>query len=153
MMQVLGPDDFEGRTLTGWHHHLTMVAMAQAFLATLRRPRGRKGGPPPSPEAAADEIHRRVVCRIGERAPAAEDPQVREERVSRLWALHDAPLEIHDGRVTVPEWRPRDPGATSHAQRKKESPEVMLHRRPGTREVPTARSAERERADHTYGQE
>lgn len=32
----LGPDHFEGRTWRGWHHHVTLVTAAQAFL-TLRR--------------------------------------------------------------------------------------------------------------------
>ncbi len=32
----LGLDHFEGRTWRGWHHHVTLVTAAQAFL-TLRR--------------------------------------------------------------------------------------------------------------------
>ncbi|CAM5718924.1 IS701 family transposase ISSav4 [Streptomyces alboniger] len=32
----LGLDRFEGRTWRGWHHHVTLVTAAQAFL-TLRR--------------------------------------------------------------------------------------------------------------------
>ncbi len=32
----LGLDHFEGRTWHGWHHHVTLVTAAQAFL-TLRR--------------------------------------------------------------------------------------------------------------------
>ncbi|MFE7276477.1 IS701 family transposase, partial [Streptomyces sp. NPDC057623] len=31
----LGLDHFEGRTWRGWHHHVTLVTAAQAFL-TLR---------------------------------------------------------------------------------------------------------------------
>lgn len=34
--QILGLDRFEGRTWRGWHHHVTMVLLAYAFLATLR---------------------------------------------------------------------------------------------------------------------
>ena len=34
MKEQLGLDQFEGRTWTGWHHHMTIVVMAQAFLAT-----------------------------------------------------------------------------------------------------------------------
>ena len=34
--QILGFDRFEGRTWRGWHHHITMVLLAYAFLATLR---------------------------------------------------------------------------------------------------------------------
>ncbi len=32
----LGLDHFEGRTWRGWHHHVTLVTAAQAFL-TLHR--------------------------------------------------------------------------------------------------------------------
>ena len=32
----LGLEHYEGRTWRGWHHHLTLVSAAQAFL-TLRR--------------------------------------------------------------------------------------------------------------------
>jgi SRSO17 transposase len=118
MKQVLGLDHFEGRTWTGWHHHLTMVAMAQAFLASLKSERGRTGGPPPSVEQVAEEIHARVVRRILQQAESATDPRVREERMNRLWALHDAPLKIHGGRITIPEWRPRT-GATAHRGKKR----------------------------------
>lgn len=34
--QILGLDRFEGRTWRGWHHHVTMVLLAYAFLATQR---------------------------------------------------------------------------------------------------------------------
>lgn len=34
--QILGFDRFEGRTWKGWHHHITMVLLAYAFLATQR---------------------------------------------------------------------------------------------------------------------
>jgi SRSO17 transposase len=37
----LGLDHFEGRSFTGWHHHVTMVSVAHGFLTLerLRRPR------------------------------------------------------------------------------------------------------------------
>lgn len=34
--QELALDSFEGRTWKGWHHHMTIVLLAFAFLATLR---------------------------------------------------------------------------------------------------------------------
>jgi SRSO17 transposase len=34
--QILGFDRFEGRSWRGWHHHITMVLLAYAFLATQR---------------------------------------------------------------------------------------------------------------------
>jgi len=33
----LGLDHFEGRTFTGWHHHVTLVSIAQALCTQLRR--------------------------------------------------------------------------------------------------------------------
>jgi SRSO17 transposase len=32
----LGLDHFEGRTWRGWHHHVTLVTAAQAFLTEAR---------------------------------------------------------------------------------------------------------------------
>jgi SRSO17 transposase len=49
--QILGLDRFEGRTWRGWHHHVTMVLLAYAFLATLRSA-GRKSGLPTIPAVA-----------------------------------------------------------------------------------------------------
>lgn len=37
----LGLDHFEGRSYTGWYHHVTLVSMAYAFL-TLERLHGKK---------------------------------------------------------------------------------------------------------------
>lgn len=34
--QELGVDQFEGRTWKGWNHHISMVLLAYAFIATLR---------------------------------------------------------------------------------------------------------------------
>jgi SRSO17 transposase len=36
MKMELGLDHFEGRTFQGWHHHVTLVALAYAFLMLLR---------------------------------------------------------------------------------------------------------------------
>jgi SRSO17 transposase len=32
----LGIDHFEGRSFTGWHRHVTLVGLAQAFITSLR---------------------------------------------------------------------------------------------------------------------
>ncbi len=34
--QLLGLDSFEGRSWKGWHHHISMVLLAFAFLSLLR---------------------------------------------------------------------------------------------------------------------
>jgi len=38
LKDALGLDHFEGRTFRGWHHHVTLVSIAHAFL-TLERTR------------------------------------------------------------------------------------------------------------------
>jgi SRSO17 transposase len=52
----LGLDHFEGRSWTGWHHHVTLVSMAYAFLV-LERARAQKNltadvAPDPAPAPA-----------------------------------------------------------------------------------------------------
>jgi SRSO17 transposase len=32
----LGLDHFEGRSFTGWHRHVTLAALAQAFITMIR---------------------------------------------------------------------------------------------------------------------
>ncbi len=41
----LGLDHFEGRSWRGWHHHVTLVLLAYAFLVTRRRSGEKKGAP------------------------------------------------------------------------------------------------------------
>lgn len=41
----LGLDHFEGRGWRGWHHHVTLVLLAYAFLVLRRRSRRKKGAP------------------------------------------------------------------------------------------------------------
>lgn len=53
----LGLDHFEGRSWAGWHHHVTLVSMAYAFLV-LERARAKKNlaadlAPDPAPAPAA----------------------------------------------------------------------------------------------------
>ena len=47
MKEELGLDHFEGRSWRGWHHHVTLVMLAYAFLASLR-PAGKKGAAAPT---------------------------------------------------------------------------------------------------------
>jgi SRSO17 transposase len=42
MKEELGLDHFEGRSWTGWHHHVTLVMLAHAFLQRERRRRRDK---------------------------------------------------------------------------------------------------------------
>jgi SRSO17 transposase len=41
----LGLDHFEGRSWQGWHHHVTLVLLAYAFLQHLRLRTGKRGAP------------------------------------------------------------------------------------------------------------
>lgn len=43
MKEELGLDHFEGRSWRGWHHHVTMVGMAQGLLMLERRRAAREG--------------------------------------------------------------------------------------------------------------
>lgn len=42
----LGLDHFEGRGWVGWHHHVTMVMLAHAFILSERLRQAQKGGDP-----------------------------------------------------------------------------------------------------------
>ncbi len=55
--QVLGADEFQGRTWRGFHHHLAVVMLAQAFVATHRLETGQANGGFDSFE----EVTRRLV--------------------------------------------------------------------------------------------
>ena len=53
----LGLDHFEGRSFTGWHRHVTLAVLAQAFITMIRsltRKRMRRDDPLPGPGRAAD---------------------------------------------------------------------------------------------------
>ncbi|POX43538.1 IS701 family transposase [Streptomyces sp. Ru73] len=68
----LGLDHFEGRTWRGWHHHVTLVTAAQAFL-TLRRldPKART----PASPSTKSSTPCRTSCGAGpEPAPPADAP-------------------------------------------------------------------------------
>lgn len=45
MKNELGLDHFEGRSWRGWHHHVTLVMLAYAFLVWYRRRHAKKKGP------------------------------------------------------------------------------------------------------------
>jgi SRSO17 transposase len=52
MKEELGLDHFEGRSWTGWHHHVTLVMLAHAFLRFEQRRRRDKSPLDPAASAA-----------------------------------------------------------------------------------------------------
>jgi len=55
--QVLGLDQFEGRTWKGWHHHVTIVLLTHAFIATERAAQGAAARFPSFPEVARELVY------------------------------------------------------------------------------------------------
>jgi len=55
--QVLGLDQFEGRTWKGWHHHVTIVLLTHAFIASERAAQSATARLPPFPEVARELVY------------------------------------------------------------------------------------------------
>jgi SRSO17 transposase len=51
MKEELGLDHFEGRSWTGWHHHVTLVMLAHLFLRLEQKRRARKSALDPAANA------------------------------------------------------------------------------------------------------
>ena len=52
MKEELGLDHFEGRSWTGWHHHVTLVLLAHLFLRLEQQRRSSKRTVDPARDAA-----------------------------------------------------------------------------------------------------
>lgn len=53
----IGLDHFEGRSWTGWHHHVTLATLAYAFLVFETRRRKKNGGDDVTPDTAVVAAH------------------------------------------------------------------------------------------------
>lgn len=85
--QVLGVDQFEGRSWKGWHHHVTIVMLTYAFIATERAAQGAAARPPPFP-AIARELVYEMATQIAENE-GLERPKAREVGASMARGLTD----------------------------------------------------------------
>jgi SRSO17 transposase len=61
--QRLGMGDYEVRGWKGWHHHMTLVILAHAFLVRLRLQLGKKGAGADALPSAADSERRAASAR------------------------------------------------------------------------------------------
>ncbi|MGH2652258.1 MAG: IS701 family transposase, partial [Actinomycetota bacterium] len=86
--QILGLDRFEGRTWMGWNHHVAVVLLAYAFLATLRAEHDRTRGPLPALAAVAQTLVEEFTAQEIEREHRLPLPQARrfaKTAVRVLW--------------------------------------------------------------------
>jgi SRSO17 transposase len=64
--QVLGMDQFEGRTWTGWNHHVSVVLLTYSFLMTERAARDAAARLPPFSQVARIVIYEMAVRTVEE---------------------------------------------------------------------------------------
>jgi SRSO17 transposase len=72
-----GLDQYEVRTWHSWHRHITLVMMAHAWLASVRRRAGEKGGTGRRPDLAESRpgrTHRPRGLRVAGRHPTTASP-------------------------------------------------------------------------------
>jgi len=77
--QVLGLDQFEGRTWKGWHHHVTIVLLTHAFIASERAARSATARLPSFPEVARELVYEMAT-------QIAEHKGLRREKARNLGA-------------------------------------------------------------------
>lgn len=103
MKEELGLDHFEGRTWTGWHHHVTMVALAHAFLMTVRQAEVPPGERRPTLPKVRRWLDGRVGLALAQAASAAgEDEGLRNRALQRVFAISDLPVYWRRGRWWMP---------------------------------------------------
>lgn len=74
--QLLGLDRFEGRSWKGWHHHVTVVMLAHAFLSTLRAQQAEHG-PLPSLRMVARTVVLESATQILVKRQGLERPKAK----------------------------------------------------------------------------
>ncbi len=105
MKEELGLDHFEGRTWTGWHHHVTMVALAHAFLMTVRAERTDRRPLPTLPKVRKwirAQMEFPMVTVISD----SPDTGLRKRMLDRLLALTDSQVRLQGERWARPRATP-----------------------------------------------
>ncbi len=103
MKEELGLDHFEGRTWTGWHHHVTMVALAHAFLMAIRIEEVPKGERRPTLPKVRRWFDGRVGLSLARAASqAGADEGLRNRVLQRVFAISDLPVYWRRGRWWMP---------------------------------------------------
>ena len=106
MKEELGLDHFEGRTWTGWHHHVTMVTLAHAFLMVVRLEAVPPGERRPTLPKVRRWFNGRVGLALAQAASAAgADNALRNRVLDRVFAISDLPVYWRRGRWQMPSLR------------------------------------------------
>lgn len=107
MKEELGLDHFEGRSWRGWHHHVTMVGMAQGLLMHERRAAGeeapKKGGKRrrlPTVPAVRKWLNGHVA--LGFIELIGKHPDRRVEIAILMAQVFGSPVWVKDGRPYLP---------------------------------------------------
>jgi SRSO17 transposase len=101
MKEELGLDHFEGRKWTGWHHHVTMVALAHAFLMTIRA-KGTERRPLPTLPRVRKWIRAQMELPMVLVISESPDTGLRKRMLDRLLALTDSQVRLQRGKWAGP---------------------------------------------------
>lgn len=107
MKEELGLDHFEGRTWTGWHHHVTMVAIAHAFLMTMRAEGAdaKVGERLPTLPRVRKWIRAQMELPMARAISESSDEGLRKRLLDRYLALNDSIVRLRKGRWWAPSLR------------------------------------------------
>jgi SRSO17 transposase len=110
MKEELGLDHFEGRSWRGWHHHVTMVGMAQGFLMLLRGEEGKrpkKDGEAPRKLPTIPKVRRYLNGLVATRfiRRIEKEPRNRVKIAVHMAQLLGAPIGLRKGRLHTPSLR------------------------------------------------
>ncbi|NNN17515.1 MAG: IS701 family transposase [Thermoplasmata archaeon] len=105
MKEELGLDHFEGRTWTGWHHHVTMVTLAHAFLMTVRA-EGTHRRPLPTLPKVRKWIRAQMEFPMVTVISDSTDTGLRKRMLDRLLALTDSQVRLQGAKWTGPSATP-----------------------------------------------